>query len=525
MSTVMTTSTIRAADANAVDSLELLTSMRHTFQRTEQQLYTELSQTPDKSLNDIRHSFLTAARGATRRLRAWEKKHSPNAEGTTKHSPIAPEPEWWDSRCHAVPGGSIVVRENDWGSVIAFTLRYSTYISGNVTASLMPRFTSSGDYQRELANMSTARMVGPPPAPPSTPAANRPSFFGVGAPESLRRLMSGPSTPQLDPDQDGVVWHEPETYSAVISRKEHPRDIVSLTGIRDVLRQKTSLDSPVQGSSTIMTNGLPDARTATPDSPKSVRARPAVEVSMQAADGRVSGMPEAVEAAGRILHGLEAVSKPPSSSRSSTSDSHGSSHLVETNIRRGKTSSMISMESELSTVGKGSDGSAAAPIPPPKEFEKDRPAVPSKPPTKFGDETPPATESRPGSPSAFAKTLTTSLSSAMRYMLGPADTLKVAPTSPHHRLLMDVQSIDERPHIKYDWTVGKRLRFSCTVYYAKQFDALRRRCGVADIFLKSLARSESWAAEGGKSKSNFLKTTDDRFIIKTLVNAWNVADL
>jgi len=43
--------------------------------------------------------------------------------------------------------------------------------------------------------------------------------------------------------------------------------------------------------------------------------------------------------------------------------------------------------------------------------------------------------------------------------------------------------------------------------------------------LKSLERSENWTAVGGKSKSNFWKTSDDRFIIKTLVNAWNVADL
>ena len=69
------------------------------------------------------------------------------------------------------------------------------------------------------------------------------------------------------------------------------------------------------------------------------------------------------------------------------------------------------------------------------------------------------------------------------------------------------------------------MRFSCTVYYAKQFDALRRRCGVDDAFLHSLARSRNWLAEGGKSRSNFWKTADDRFIIKTLVNAWNVADL
>jgi len=54
---------------------------------------------------------------------------------------------------------------------------------------------------------------------------------------------------------------------------------------------------------------------------------------------------------------------------------------------------------------------------------------------------------------------------------------------------------------------------------------LRRRCGIDEMFLKSLGRSMNWAAQGGKSKSNFWKTSDDQFIIKTLVNAWNVADL
>lgn len=69
------------------------------------------------------------------------------------------------------------------------------------------------------------------------------------------------------------------------------------------------------------------------------------------------------------------------------------------------------------------------------------------------------------------------------------------------------------------------MKFSCTVYYAKQFETLRRRCGVEDLFPISLARSTNWAAEGGKSRSNFWKTLDERFVVKTLVNAWNVADL
>ena len=124
---------------------------------------------------------------------------------------------------------------------------------------------------------------------------------------------------------------------------------------------------------------------------------------------------------------------------------------------------------------------------------------------------------------------TNSLTSAMRYVFKPEELPARPPSGmSHHGLLLsaaDAPAIDERPHIKYDWTIGKRLRFSCTVYYAKQFDQLRRRCGVEDVFMQSMARSENWAAEGGKSRSNFWRTTDNRFIIKTLVNAWNVADL
>ena len=124
-------------------------------------------------------------------------------------------------------------------------------------------------------------------------------------------------------------------------------------------------------------------------------------------------------------------------------------------------------------------------------------------------------------------TFTNTLSSALKYVMRSTSP---APTpSKHHHALLSANgaspAIDERPHIKYDWTIGRRLKFSCTVYYAKQFDALRRRCGIDDLFLHSLSRSKNWLAEGGKSRSNFWKTTDNQFIIKTLVNAWNVADL
>ncbi|KAI0270208.1 hypothetical protein BGY98DRAFT_1011189, partial [Russula aff. rugulosa BPL654] len=39
-----------------------------------------------------------------------------------------------------------------------------------------------------------------------------------------------------------------------------------------------------------------------------------------------------------------------------------------------------------------------------------------------------------------------------------------------------------------------------------------------------MAKCEPWKAQGGKSRSDFWKTSDNRFIIKTVVNAWNVAE-
>ncbi|PPQ72280.1 hypothetical protein CVT26_006501, partial [Gymnopilus dilepis] len=182
---------------------------------------------------------------------------------------------------------------------------------------------------------------------------------------------------------------------------------------------------------------------------------------------------------------------------------------------------------------------------------------------------PTPSEHPPSTSSGFASTLANGLNSAMRYVLshehhpwhhdfhrpGSASpssssnpgSRSMSPSTRHPMLGSDFPSPhahphhanqhlnanlslstapDERPHIKYDWTIGKRLKFSCTVYYARQFDVLRRRCGVSnEEFVRSLERSAGWKAVGGKSKSNFWKTGDGRFVIKTLVNAWNVADL
>ena len=59
-------------------------------------------------------------------------------------------------------------------------------------------------------------------------------------------------------------------------------------------------------------------------------------------------------------------------------------------------------------------------------------------------------------------------------------------------------------------------KFDVKVFFADQFDALRRDSGCEPNFVESLARCLPWEAGGGKSGSAFLKTRDDRYIIKEI---------
>ncbi|TPX19065.1 uncharacterized protein E0L32_011226 [Thyridium curvatum] len=70
-------------------------------------------------------------------------------------------------------------------------------------------------------------------------------------------------------------------------------------------------------------------------------------------------------------------------------------------------------------------------------------------------------------------------------------------------------------HLKYQFIEGS-ARMLCKIFYAEQFDALRRKCGIADRIIESLSRCLKWDSKGGKTKSVFLKTLDDRLVMKSL---------
>ena len=74
---------------------------------------------------------------------------------------------------------------------------------------------------------------------------------------------------------------------------------------------------------------------------------------------------------------------------------------------------------------------------------------------------------------------------------------------------------DTGTHLKYQFQEGQ-AKMLCKVFYAEQFDALRKKCGVGDRIVESLSRCAKWDSKGGKTKSIFLKTLDNRFILKSL---------
>ncbi|KAJ3812441.1 hypothetical protein F5876DRAFT_37385 [Lentinula aff. lateritia] len=506
--TASSASSVHSADAEGLnrDPMQLLSNLRQTFHRIEQTLYTQLAKTPASSLNEVRRAFLSAARGAERRLIAWQKKHFGEKKGKKKNklNPSeklrAVEPEWWNPTCHVAPGGNVIIREDDWGSIIAFTL-------------------STTDYHRELASMSVVRPASDadPPNTPIAPSTSASSFFSA-ANVSGYQLFRTSALVQPDPDKEDVIWHEPEAYSAVICRKDHPRDPTSILSIREVLRQKSPDPNLLSasrfaslGSATskklnggrgdrpsMLSNGLPPSAWAKPD----------VQVTKQEAEGEVaSGMTHGRDEVHRMLLEFETIETEDTESRPNSSivGSYNSGTLDASTVRPDLHAphGAFVARNDAKTISQNSPS----------------PSVTISVPNNIAS---------PVSAKSSLDSFTNGLTNAMRFMLPTQIPRPLsAGSNRHHGLLTaaEVNAIDERPHIKYDWTIGKRLKFSCMVYYAKQFDSLRKRCGVDSIFLESLSRSANWSAEGGKSKSNFWKTADDRFIIKTLVNAWNVADL
>ncbi|KAI8955016.1 hypothetical protein F4801DRAFT_530863 [Xylaria longipes] len=103
----------------------------------------------------------------------------------------------------------------------------------------------------------------------------------------------------------------------------------------------------------------------------------------------------------------------------------------------------------------------------------------------------------------------------------PLDTEEVSDISPSLEEAVTEERLEtslvhnSSSHYKYQFAEGT-AKMLVKIFYAEQFDALRRKCGVADRIVESLSRCVPWDSKGGKTKSVFLKTQDDRLVMKSL---------
>jgi len=331
---------------------------------------------------------------------------------------------------------------------------------------------------------------------------------------------SRPQTPILDPDDDSIAdqWHEQESWAAQISRKEHPKDPTSLLSLRDVLRNKQSFDSTAL-SSRFNQIGSSASRLV-----KGTTAKPTVEVSEPVVDAIVVSQPEnTASIVEKLLRDAEEnMMKEDANfadSISFTAPTPTPSTIVETTLQKVNNASVVSSDSNATIKASTTSNSLAPPhssIPPPVP-PKTPPPVPfpsskerldqrSTSDNREHDKGDTPQQTGPGTTASTMGSLTSHLANAMRYVLSGGQSEPPSrpgtPAPNHHPLLAGgLPVIDERPHIKYEWVIGKRLKFSCTVFYAKQFDSIRRRCGVDEILVQSLKRSENWTAEGRSTAS------------------------
>jgi 1-phosphatidylinositol-3-phosphate 5-kinase len=98
---------------------------------------------------------------------------------------------------------------------------------------------------------------------------------------------------------------------------------------------------------------------------------------------------------------------------------------------------------------------------------------------------------------------------------GDGDVTGATPSEANQAEVMHSLLRKTGTHLKYQFQEGP-AKALCKIFFAEQFDAVRRRCGISDRIVESLSRCMKWDSKGGKTKSLFLKTLDDRFVLKSL---------
>ncbi|GAN03674.1 conserved hypothetical protein [Mucor ambiguus] len=117
---------------------------------------------------------------------------------------------------------------------------------------------------------------------------------------------------------------------------------------------------------------------------------------------------------------------------------------------------------------------------------------------------------KPGDTSIRAPSEVTTLDNTLVNSQAPNNTTNTNTDDIQETLLRESGT-----HMRYNFSTGS-TKFFCKIFFSEQFDALRRNCGCDESYIMSLANCIKWDSSGGKSGSAFLKTKDDRLLMKQM---------
>lgn len=580
-----TSSASSTVSDQVAEPLDRLTNLRSSLRSDEFELYEALQRTIFlDGINDVRKAFADRAKSAKNRLGAWIKKHLTKKEQAELGNCTYIEPEYLEVGRRAFPGSCYIIRDDEPLSIIAFSLSSRDFRAEMGT--LPDRRHESGGYMGssndEHVKQWRSRVVDDGDTATVGSHISSSATSTATAASSLLKDRSMRKVPfsQLDPDEDEVFF-DAEPVHAALKRKKRGREssILSLT-----LRRVGSTISESQGVKyrTLSASGRPTSSAGSFKDPDDDDEQDDDEGDEDETDTRSSIIQSSIDGqdttldAGRIgttpsrkpsaaalmdqttpskgkpeLRTMGSVSalrrtfelrsqssfssipdrkssmqqRPQQSADTSTVGSTASTnttfHAQITPVS-GRPASLASIfssdkpfskatDARISSTPRRSDAQgleSAAPRTIPRSTSTGRHAYPA-------EETP----SNGTSPSEHDN------GNAHKHAAQPSSTTEGVAGADAHSMVSNStlpgSQAAESPHIKHNLVHGS-TKISCVSWFAEEFAALRERWGVEHDFAHSLSRCQPWVATGGKSKSAFFKTADERFIAKQLLTVWSV---
>ena len=517
----------RTISGSAVEPLTLLTKLRSAFRSDEFELYDAIQSlvAPD-AVNDIRKVFTDRAKSAARRLGAWMRKHLSKAElaqvGKTAYS----EPEYFASGLHAIPGSQFLIRESEPLSIVAFSLSSRDFRVEMGTWKAQGRQAGPEFLEKVQENVINWRknvLDG------SGSQISSASSLTSTSPLREKGMRNVPVS-QLDPDHD-EVFYEPEPIQMALKRKKRGREssILSLT-LRRVGSTVSSAASESVGSRTPLNETLSSADSDRSSTAGEDDVGSALELeSTLDIDDSISGRgtaPRSMSMSSMPRQQPQTQAQVPQRGPSSgtissaATDSTFRGHVTQASGRPVSLAGIFQKDlRDMAELGSSSrDESATSGA----DTEAGSSSVPGGGAAPNGYWTlgrgrlasKGSVQEHTDRPSVLTmRSVSESVASSTGQSSATQDGMSLAPSTAHAAV--------ESPHIKQT-LIHNHVKISCVSWFAEEFAALRDKWGVEHDFATSLSRCQPWQTTGGKSKSAFFKTLDERFIAKQLLTVWSV---